>query len=343
MRGRGTNDNPQNRFETVTMVRDNDAEGISPQTQIFRDATKSVISYNDSPDVGFSAGVNPYRGCEHGCTYCYARPFHEYLSFSAGLDFETKIVAKFDAAKLLRKELMSPKWKPQVLAMSGVTDCYQPVERKLKITRACLEVLNEFKNPVGIVTKNRLVTRDSDLLSEMARVNAAIVYVSVTTLDKEVARLMEPRASPPSSRLEAIRELSAAGVPVGVLIGPVVPGLTDHEMPAILKAAAEAGATGAGYTMLRLPHAVEGLFKDWLEKNYPDRKGKVMNRLLDVKGGNVQDNAFGRRMRGRGEYADQTAQLFEITCRKLGLNERDRDLSTAAFKRPGVAEQMELF
>lgn len=293
--------------------------------------------------MGFDAGINPYRGCEHGCVYCYARPFHEYLSFSAGLDFETKIVAKFDAAKLLRKELMSQKWKPQVLAMSGVTDCYQPVERELELTRACLEVLNEFKNPVGIITKNRLVTRDAGLLSEMAAVDAAIVYVSVTTLDKDLARLMEPRASQPSARLDAIRELSTAGIPVGVLIGPVVPGLTDHEVPAILKAASEAGATQAGYTTLRLPHAVAGLFTDWLAKNYPDRKDKVMNRLLDMRGGNVQDNAFGRRMRGSGEYADQTARLFDITCRKLGLNERNRPLSTAAFKRPGMAEQMSLF
>lgn len=343
MRGRGTDSNPANRFEATELTYDPDAERVSPRTQIIRDASKTIISYNDSPDVGFAAGINPYRGCEHGCVYCYARPFHEYLSFSAGLDFETKIIAKYDAAKLLRHELASPKWRPQVLAMSGVTDCYQPIERDLKITRACLDVLNECKNPVGIITKNRLILRDLDILSELAAAKAACVYVSVTTCDKELARLMEPRASQPLARLETIRGLSEAGIPVGVLIGPVIPGLTDHEIPQILGAAAQSGATLAGYTMLRLPHGVEGLFTEWLHANFPDRADKVMNQLREIKNGNVQDNAFSRRMRGQGIRADHIAQLFDLTCRKLGLNVQDVGLSTVGFKRPALNGQMELF
>ena len=225
------------------------------RTQFFKDHSKTVIARNDSPDVGFSASLNPYRGCEHGCIYCYARPTHEYLGFSAGLDFESKIMVKEDAPELLRAELLSPKWQPQVIFMSGVTDCYQPVERKLKLTRRCLEVLAEFRNPVFIITKNRLVTRDIDLLSELARHQAAAVWLSITTLDPELRKVMEPRTSPPAARLAAIRELAQAGIPVGVNVAPVIPGLTDHEMPAILQAAAEAGATAAGYTVVRLPYA----------------------------------------------------------------------------------------
>jgi DNA repair photolyase len=245
-----------------------------PQTQFFRDRTSSIITYNDSSDVGFEASINPYRGCEHGCIYCYARPFHEYLGLSSGLDFETKIMVKEDAPGLLRKELSSPKWKPQMIAISGVTDCYQPVERRLKITRGCLEVLAEFRNPVGIVTKNALVTRDVDLLAQLARHRAAAVFVSLTTLDAELRKVMEPRTSPPAARLAAIKTLSEAGIPVGVLIGPVIPGLTDHEIPALVEAAAQAGARAAGYIMLRLPHAVAPLFDQWLTAHFPGKKTK---------------------------------------------------------------------
>ncbi len=243
--GRGAHDNPANRFELLHYEPDPDAppdEMPAPVTRFYKDKTRSIIASNDSPDIGFDKSINPYRGCEHGCIYCYARPYHEYLGFSAGLDFETKILVKEDAPQLLRKELSSPKWEPQMVAISGVTDAYQPVERRLQITRRCLEVLAEFRNPVGIITKNHLVTRDADLLAELARHDAAIVYVGVTSLDPDLARMMEPRASAPSGRLAAVRELTAAGVPTGILIAPVIPGLNDHEIPAILAAAKEAGA-----------------------------------------------------------------------------------------------------
>ena len=255
---RGAAENPPNRFEKIHLEPDedwnpeDDEDGGRPQgprTQFFKDHSQTVISRNDSPDIGFQASLNPYRGCEHGCIYCYARPFHEYLGFSAGLDFESKIMVKEDAPELLREELSSPKWKPQVIFMSGVTDCYQPVERKLKLTRRCLEVLAEFRNPVFIVTKNHLVTRDIDLLSELARHNAQVFFFPSPRWITELRKVMEPRTSPPAARLAALRELSAAGIPVGVNVAPIIPGLTDHEMPAILKAAAEAGATSAGYTV----------------------------------------------------------------------------------------------
>src|SRR5262245_36894652 len=235
VRGRGAADNPANRFEPLRYERagEEDAEcGPVPATQLFRDRTRSIIATNDSPDVGFEASINPYRGCEHGCIYCYARPFHEYLGLSAGLDFETKILVKDDAPELLRRELASPKWQPQVLAVSGVTDAYQPIERDLRLTRRCLEVLVEFRNPVVVITKNHLVARAKDLLAELARHDAACVFVSVTTLDGELARRMEPRASQPQGRLHAIAELTAAGVPTGVMVAPIIPGLTDHEVPA---------------------------------------------------------------------------------------------------------------
>src|SRR6266498_155552 len=260
---RGASGNPVNRFEKIHLEPDDDwnpEENPLPRTQFLRDRTSTIISYNDSPDVGFEASINPYRGCEHGCIYCYARPFHEYLGFSAGLDFETKIMVKENAPELLRRELSSPKWTPRVIALSGVTDCYQPVERKLKLTRRCLEVLAEFRNPAAVVTKNHLVTRDLDVLGELARHHAAAVFISVTTLDAALRKVMEPRTAPPASRLSAIEKLSQAGVPAGVLVAPVIPGLTDHEMPSIINAAVKAGAQFAGYVVLRLPYAVAPLF-----------------------------------------------------------------------------------
>ena len=244
-RGRGAANNPTNRFESISFERDadwNPEEDPAPTTQAFRDLTKTVITYNDSPDIPFTASLNPYRGCEHGCAYCYARPTHEYLGFSAGLDFETKIMVKENAPELLRNELSSKKWKPQVIALSGVTDCYQPMERKLKLTRRCLEVLAEFRNPVGIVTKNHLVTRDLDVLRELAQHRAVAVFISITTLDNSLTPRLEPRASLPSHRLAAIEKLSRAGVPAGVMVAPVIPALTDYEMPAIISAAVQAGA-----------------------------------------------------------------------------------------------------
>ena len=254
---RGAADNPPNRFEKIHLEPDADwhpdadaEDGSTPglRTQFFKDHSQSALAHNDSPDIGFRSSLNPYRGCEHGCIYCYARPTHEYLGFSAGLDFESRIMVKEDAPELLRRELSSPKWQPQVIFMSGVTDCYQPVERKLKLTRRCLEVLAEFRNPVFIITKNRLVTRDLDLLGELARHHAVAVWLSITTLDNDLRKLMEPRTSPPAARLAALRELVAAGIPVGVNAAPMIPGLTDHEMPAIFQAAREAGATSACMT-----------------------------------------------------------------------------------------------
>jgi DNA repair photolyase len=342
---RGAAANPSNRFEKIHLERDEDwnpEEDPLPRTQFLKDSSKSIIAYNDSPDIGFEASVNPYRGCEHGCIYCYARPFHEYLGFSSGLEFETKIMVKENAPKLLREELSSPKWKPQVIAMSGVTDCYQPVERKLKLTRGCLEVLAEFRNPVGIVTKNFLVTRDIDLLSELARHNAATVCISVTTLDTELRKIMEPRTSPPAARLEAVRRLAQAGVHVGILMAPIIPGLTDHEIPAVLEAAAEAGAKFAGHVTLRLPHAVAPLFEQWLQTHFPDRKEKVLNRLRAMRGGKLYDSQFGQRMRGEGIFADQIDQLFDVARRKVGIGDREWNLSAAAFRRPGGA-QLQLF
>ena len=342
---RGAAENPPNRFEKVHLERDEDwnpEEDPLPRTQFLKDSSKTIIAYNDSPDIGFETSINPYRGCEHGCIYCYARPFHEYLGFSAGIDFETKIMVKENAPQLLREELASPKWKPQVIAISGVTDCYQPIERKLKITRGCLEVLAEFRNPVGIVTKNSLVTRDIDLLSELAKHDAAQVFISVTTLDTELRKIMEPRTSPPAARLEAVRRLSEAGVRVGILMAPIIPGLTDHEIPAVLDAAAKAGAKSAGHVTLRLPHAVAPLFEKWLETHFPDRKEKVLNRLRAMRGGKLYDSKFGQRMRGEGIFADQIDQLFDVARRKVGIAGRGGELSAAAFRRPGGA-QLQLF
>jgi DNA repair photolyase len=336
MKGRGASWNPQSRFEKIEYIRDEDApldENESPRTVYLRDLARTIIATNDSPDVGFEASINPYRGCEHGCIYCYARPTHDYLGFSAGLDFETRILVKEDAPTLLWEELNAKKWEPKVLAISGVTDPYQPVEKRLGLTRGCLAVLADFRNPVAIITKNHLVTRDADLLGELARFDAARVFVSITTLDASLARVMEPRTSSPELRLDALAQLSAAGVPVGVMVAPVVPGLTDHEMPAILAAAKAAGATSAGFVVLRLPWAVAPLFEQWLEEHFPDRKQKVLNRIRDLRGGKLYDAQWGTRGRGRGIFAEQIATMFEVSCRRAGLNERDVELSTAAFRR----------
>jgi len=274
---------------------------------------------------------------------CYARPTHEYLGYSAGLDFQTKILVKPRAAELLRKQLMSPAWKPRVVMLSGVTDCYQPAERRLRITRGCLEVLAEFRNPVGIVTKGFLVTRDADLLSELARVNAAAVMISITTLDAELQRKLEPLASPPSKRLAAIEALANAGVPVGVMAAPTIPGLTDHELPAILQAAADAGASSAGYVVLRLPHGVKELFADWLAQHFPERREKVLNRLRALHGGALYDARFSHRQRGAGEFAEQIRALFELGLKRARLARRGAELSSAAFRRPGTVDQLSLF
>lgn len=342
--GRGVTSNPKGRFERLEIEADPEvdpAEAGRPATVFLRDGSRTIIARNQSPDVPFDASINPYRGCEHGCSYCYARPFHEYLGFSAGLDFETKIVVKDDAPELLRHELASPRWQPQVLGLSGVTDPYQPVDRRLELTRRCLEVLVEFRNPVGVITKNHLVSRDTDLLGELARHRAASAAVSLTTLDPELAGKLEPRASSPRRRLDAIARLRDAGVPVGVLVAPVIPAINDHEIPAILAAAAEAGADFAGHIVLRLPGGVADLFGDWLETHYPDRKGRVLSRLQSMRGGKLHDPRFGQRMRGEGPFARQIADLFHLARRRHGLERRGVELSTEAFRRPN--EQLALF
>src|SRR5713101_188076 len=353
IRGRGASWSPANRFEKLHFdlsdvdVVQADREDEPPQngddvskdrprreTQFFRDGTKTIITHNQSPDVGFETSINPYRGCEHGCIYCFARPTHEYLGFSAGLDFESRIMVKPDAPRLLEAELSSPKWKPQLLMMSGVTDCYQPVERKLRITRGCLEVLATFRNPVGILTKNRMVTRDIDVLSELARYRAAVVNLSVTTLDSKLQRILEPRTSPPAARLDAVTQLRAANIPVGVMVAPVIPGINDHEIPAIVAACAKAGAQFAGHVLLRLPWAVAPLFEHWLDEHFPERKAKVLGRLRATRGGEkLYDSRWRKRQLGEGIFAEQIQKMFDVSCRRAGVGERPK-LSTAAFRRP---------
>jgi DNA repair photolyase len=338
--GRGAAGNPKNRFEKIEVKPDADGLGEledepRPETVYYRDFSRSIIARNASPDIGFEASINPYRGCSHGCSYCFARPTHEYLGLSAGLDFESKVFVKEGAPGLLRKELSSPRWEPKVLSMSGVTDPYQPVEKKMRVTRGCLEILAEFRNPVVVVTKNYLVTRDLDLLSELARHGAVAVAVSLTTLDDDLRRRMEPRTSRPVRRLAAIEKLAGAGVPVGVMTAPVIPGLTDHELPNLLSAAADAGATFAAYVPVRLPYAVAPLFEDWLERHYPERKEKVLNRIRQVRGGRLNDARFGSRMRGEGVYAKHIRRLFEVGCRRAGIEPgRFPKLSAAAFRGP---------
>jgi DNA repair photolyase len=349
IRGRGASWSPANRFEKLHVdLNDVDVVDVDPETeerpqrgtQYFRDETKSVITRNNSPDVGFETSLNPYRGCEHGCIYCYARPTHEYLGFSAGLDFESKIMVKTNAPELLRAELESPRWKPQTLVMSGVTDPYQPIERKLCITRGCLEVLAEFRNPVAIITKNRLVTRDVDLLRNLAAHNAVAVNISVTSLDSNLQRMLEPRTSSPQARLDAVRQLRSAGIPTGVMVAPIIPGLTDHEVPKILDACAKVGAQFAAYTIVRLPWAVAPLFEHWLEEHFPDRKGKVLGRIRHLRGNRLNNSQWHTRMTGEDIFAEQIASMFAISCRRNRICARPK-LSCASFQRPTT--QPELF
>lgn len=345
--GRGTRSNPPNRFQRtrlepleVDLLPDEERPAVP--TTFYRDTSRTILARNDSPDIPFTFSLNPYRGCEHGCIYCYARASHEYLGFSAGLDFESKIMVKMDAPELLEKELSKKNWKPQAVALSGNTDCYQPVERTLTLTRRCLEVFLKFRNPVTLVTKNSLVERDLDILAEMARHRAVHVSISITTLDSDLARRMEPRTSTPAKRLGTIRRLADAGVPVGVLVSPLIPGLTDQELPAILKAAADHGATTATSLLLRLAGSVEQLFREWLEREYPLKAGKVVARLMDVRKGKLNDGRFGVRMTGEGASADMLRELFSVHARKYGLQERWEELSTAGFRRAG-RDQLELF
>jgi DNA repair photolyase len=349
IRGRGASWSPANRFEKLHVdLNDPDLVDVDLEaeerprrgTQYFHDETKSVITRNNSPDVGFETSLNPYRGCEHGCIYCYARPTHEYLGFSAGLDFESKIMVKTSAAKLLRAELESQRWQPQTLVMSGVTDPYQPIERKLGITRGCLQVLAKFRNPVAIITKNRLVTRDVDLLRNLAAHDAVAVNISVTSLDPKLQRVLEPRTSSPQARLDAIGQLRSAGIPTGVMVAPIIPGLTDHEVPKILDACAKAGAQFAAYTIVRLPWAVAPLFEHWLEEHFPERKERVLGRIRDLRKNQLNNSQWHTRMTGEGIFAEQIASMFVVSCRRNRMCARPK-LSCASFQRPTT--QLRLF
>ena len=343
-RGRGAGDNPDQRFTQLHVAYDEGEMPVKVTTKFFVDHSQSIITTNKSPDLGFGGSINPYRGCEHGCAYCYARPTHEYLGFSAGLDFESRIMVKTDAPALLRAALMKPRYQPEPLGMSGVTDCYQPAEKRLRITRGCLEVLAEFRHPVTLITKNHLITRDVDLLAELARYQAARAYISITSLDPKLAHILEPRASSPQQRLQAVRTLTDAGVPVGVSLAPMIPGLNDHELPALMQAAADAGAVSASYTVVRLPFAVKQVFADWLEEHFPDRKEKVLGRIEECQGRTLSHPEFGKRLKGVGVWADQIAQVFRVSRERSGIARREHPkLSVAAFRRPRAeGPQMEL-
>lgn len=349
-RGRGARSNPAGRFERFTHapLEDDvwwaqDEEPGAVPTTVTPDASRSILTRNDSPDVPFSLSVNPYRGCEHGCAYCFARPSHAYLGLSAGLDFETRLLAKHDAAKLLREELSRPGYRPEPIALAPNTDAYQPVERRLGITRAVLEVLAETRHPVTVITKSTLVLRDLDLLVPMAREGLCEVLLSITTLDAELARRMEPRAPAPERRLRTARALAAAGVPVGVLASPMIPALNDHELERILEAAAAAGARSASYTVVRLPHELHDLFPEWLRAAYPSRAAKVERLLRDLRGGALNDSSFDTRMRGTGPFAELLSRRFAIACRRLGLPVEARELTTARFRHPTRGGQRRLF
>jgi DNA repair photolyase len=342
IKGRGAADNPRGRFEKLEREHDRDSQDhieSHPQTVITLQQARSIISRNDSPDLPFNQSINPYQGCEHGCIYCYARPSHAYLGLSPGLDFETKIFAKENAAELLRKELSRPDYRCELISLGANTDPYQPAERKQRITRGILEVLWEFRHPVGIVTKGSLIERDLDLLEPMAAEGLVQVFVSIGTLDGEIARTLEPRASAPYRRVETVRRLAARGVPCGVFVAPIVPFLNDKDMEAVLEAVAEAGARWASFTLLRLPWEVKDLFKDWLEQHYPLKAAHVMARIRDMRGGRENDPEFGSRMRGEGEYAELLRNRFEVACRRLKLNaDKCYYVRTERFRPPPAAQ-----
>lgn len=352
VRGRGAGLNPGNRFdglrlhvlgEQLDAVQLAHPDGRQVATRIYADRTGSVINRVESPDLGFKWTLNPYRGCEPGCVYCYARPTHELLGFSCGLDFETKIAAKHDAPELLRAELASPKWAGEMIVMSGVTDCYQPIDAKLQITRRCLAVMAQCCQPVGIVTKSRMVVRDLDLLKRLTEAEAVYVGISLTTLDAKLSALMEPRASCPADRLRAMRELSEAGIPVAAILAPIIPGLNDREIPRLLESAAQAGATCATWVMLRLPYQVKALFLEWLQRHFPDRRARIVSQVRSIHGGELYRSTFRTRMRGTGPLAEQIAATFRVFADRCGLRRHLPQLSSASFRRPNMTGQLELF
>jgi DNA repair photolyase len=339
IKGRGAADNPRGRFEKLARDRDDDHVEAHPQTVITLQQARSIISRNDSPDLPFNQSINPYQGCEHGCIYCYARPSHAYLGLSPGLDFETKLFVKENAAELLRKEFMDPGYRCELISLGANTDPYQPAERRQRITRSILEVLWEFRHPVGIVTKGSLIERDLDLLEPMAAEGLVQVFVSIGTLDAEIARTLEPRAAAPYRRVETVRRLSARGVPVGVFVAPVIPFLNDKDMEAVLEAVAAAGARSASFTLLRLPWEVKDLFKGWLEQHVPLKAAHIMARIRDMRGGRENDPEFGSRMKGEGQYAELLRARFEVACRRLKLNADKRyRVETGKFRPPPAAQ-----
>jgi len=348
-KGRGAASNDSGRFEAEKRVAFDDGWGTSDEepmplrTTLSVDATRTIIARNDSPDIGFDRSINPYRGCEHGCIYCFARPTHAYLGMSPGIDFESRLFAKPNAAALLAKELSAPGYVPKTIAMGTNTDPYQPIEKKMRITRSVLEVLREFRHPVGIVTKSPLILRDIDILSEMAGMGLAKVALSVTTLDRRLARMMEPRAGTPQRRLQAIKGLSEAGIPTGVMFAPAIPALNDGEMEAVLRAATEMGARSAGYVLLRLPLEIKDLFREWLEGNVPDRAKHVMSLVRQMRGGKDYDSQWSTRMRGTGPYAEMLARRFHMAVKRFGLNRDSRPLDISKFQKPPrLGEQLSL-
>ena len=348
-RGRAATLNTSGRYESLARVDLDDGWGALEQlpafqTQVTHEKPKKLITRNDSPDVGFDRSINPYRGCEHGCVYCFARPTHAYLGLSPGLDFESRLFVKDDAAALLRRELSAPNYQPKTIAIGTNTDPYQPIEREHRVMRAVLEVLAAANHPVAIVTKSALVLRDLDILAPMAAKGLAKVALSVTTLDRELARAMEPRASTPQRRLEAIEKLSQAGVPAAVMVAPVIPGVTDHEIETILTRAQAMGAVEAGYVLLRLPLETQDIFSNWLLENFPDKYRKVMALLRSTREGKVYDSAWGKRMTGTGPYAWMIGRRFELACEKIGLGKQKPKLRADLFVRPsGGGVQLSLF
>ncbi len=348
-RGRGARSNHTGRFEAERREAfDDGLEGLGDlnafKTTVFDDPARTIITRNDSPDISFDRSINPYRGCEHGCVYCFARPTHCFLGHSAGLDFETKLYARTNAAELLEKELSNPRYRPACMAIGTNTDPYQPIERERRIMRSILEVLERTSHPVGIVTKSALITRDIDILARMAERQLARVCISITTLDAKIARAMEPRAPTPTKRLDAVRQLAEAGIPTTVMVAPIIPALTDPEIERILDAAMEAGARSAGYVMLRLPLEISGLFREWLASEFPDRAERVMHLMQSMHAGRDYTSDWGVRQRGTGPYADQIGMRFRLAVKRLGLNQDRSELRTDLFKRPVLAgQQMPLF
>jgi DNA repair photolyase len=346
-KGRGSQVNPHNRFFKQEYVQEH-IEGIdipfleNEKTEIIFTHPKTIINRVTSPDL-MALSMNPYQGCEHGCIYCYARNTHEYWGYSAGLDFERKIIVKENAAELLAKELSNPKWQPEGIMFSGNTDCYQPLEKKFGITRKMLEVLLKFRHPAGMITKNALIRRDIDILSEMAKLNLVHVMISITGLNEELRMKLEPRTATYKQRLETVRALSDAGISTGIMMAPIIPGLNAHEIPDVLEAAANAGATSVGYTMVRLNGAVGVIFRDWLEKNFPDRADKVWHQIQEIHGGQVNDSRYGTRMRGEGAIAESIRNLFKLSRNKFFPNENDFEFDLSLFNPRAGDSQLSLF